>query len=221
MSGGIPGIETIVGAALGVNGGQGHSSALRDYGADGLFALVKTSIGLPTTNDEIRKIAERAFKIDAGWTSDLDNDKISPIVLPSYMDEELKDCIACNFEYEKVPVQRCEPNMNYNYLTGKCERLMFNGFTPSDCYNPCADIVAFSGELPKGVIECDGAYYYDTKNCGSSGIFDIFDNDKTIGQSVAAAAGAIGIGLLTGFLADSSRRTVNYPLFAGESVKNI
>ena len=47
-----------------------------------------------------------------------------------------------HFEYEKIPVQRCEPNMNYNYLTGKCEKLIFSGFNPPpDCYNVCENII--------------------------------------------------------------------------------
>ena len=76
------------------------------------------------------------------------------------MDDELKDCIACNFEYEKIPVQRCEPNMSYNYLTGKCEKLVFSGFNPPpDCYNVCENIKTPT-TVPEQIKKCGKLFLF-------------------------------------------------------------
>jgi len=89
---------------------------------------------------------------------------VDAIIIPEYVDPELKECMICNFEKEGYNVIPCQPNMTYNYLTQKCEYGTYNGFTPPDCYSPC-DHQATPTSIPEQLIECKGNYYFDTKKC--------------------------------------------------------
>jgi hypothetical protein len=210
MTGSIPGIETIIGASLGAKHGEGHKFALQNYGSDALFGMVKTAIGLPTEPMELKNIIADSLLKDAGY--EYGKTSNNPILLPSYMDAELRECIICKFEYDDVPVQHCDPGMTYNYLTGKCEKQMFSGITTitsaeeSDCYTPCQDMIAYSGELPKEIVECQGSYYFDTQKCKQR----VLDTVKDVlnPSTIASIAATIEAGLAT-TLMDGKTTTVS------------
>jgi hypothetical protein len=129
------------------------------------------------------------------------DDTFDSVIIPEYVDPELKECIICEFEKEGVPVIPCQPGMSYNWVSQKCEYNSFSGFTPPDCYSPC-DHPAVPTTIPSQLIECEGNYYFDTAIC-EKGIIETalemnpvtYDVEERLPQTAATA-------ILTAGLAD-------------------
>ncbi len=202
VTGALPSIDTIIGSALGANGGQGLNYALQKYNPEGLFGIVKASIGMPTSTGELTEMLKDAFRVEANVGNTLEEQQA--IVLPDYMNGEIKECIACHFENIKVPVQRCEEGQTYNYLTGKCVKELYNGFTPTDCYDPCENKTTYNGTLPNGIIECEGSYYYDTYRCSTTNNENILINVPLLNNNpsdiLTAGLGTLAMTAITGLL---------------------
>ncbi|MDR0927221.1 MAG: hypothetical protein LBO69_05585 [Ignavibacteria bacterium] len=173
MLGSMPKIENIIGSAFKMNSNSAYGSGLDwtldNLGADALFGMVKSATGFPTRKDELIEILKQSFLIDAGIdplvgpTSEDDR-----VILPEYIDKEIQECIACSFIKSGIKTQRCEQGQIYNWVTGKCIRPMFNGYSPSNCYNACEHQKQFTGTLPTGLIQGDdGRFYYDIDNCNA------------------------------------------------------
>ena len=197
----IPGLDTIMGAALGVNAsmGGGHEMVLNKYGADTLFSMIKTAYGIPTSAGELKDLIKDSFALEFnvgeyGSRFKEQND----VIIPSYIDDEIRECIVCDFEKSNIPMKVCQDGMQYNYLTGKCDYMTFNGFEPPACYNVCDKIITPTS-IPDEIKVCDGSYYYDISDCPNSG--NILTNDA-ITNAIESGASAFVSGLMSAFLSD-------------------
>ena len=166
----IPGIDKIINASLNVDstGTKGQEVVLNKYGSRELYAMVKTLNGIPTSATEITNTIMGIFELEA--EADIFGGK-KQVILPSFMDGELRECIFSKFTKQngEDSIIMCEPGMTYNNLTRKCEYNSYNGFdNPVDCYDVCNHLKQTPSELPENFGICEGITYFDTKKCSNA-----------------------------------------------------
>jgi hypothetical protein len=160
-----------MGASLSVKDrlGSGHARVISTFGADTLFSMIKTSIGIPTSASELKGLIVESYKAEFKVDEYKNRfDEKPDIIIPAHLDEEIRDCIICEFSKTNEKMTVCKEGMSYNYLTGKCEYNSFSGFASPDCYDVCGNRKEIPSKLPDGFGICDGVLYYDTSKCSNA-----------------------------------------------------